>query len=154
MFDIRLIFAVLSFLFAFVGCSNEIIVHPYDSRVLDLLKHLEIVPVLSQSGRVIELNLDGKDIAYQDLRQISELTELKSLSLYGSTFDQAGLKNFANAGRLETLGVGETAITDQSLDLIATIPSLRWLWISECDKLTPEGVAKFRQVRPDVEVFQ
>jgi hypothetical protein len=137
-----------------IGCSSEIIVHPYDARVLESLKHLEAVPVLAESGRVIELNVEGKEISDEDLRSISELTELKRLSLYGSTFDQAGLKDLASAGRLEALGIGDTAITDQALVWIAEIPSLRWLWIFECDKLTPDGVVKFRQVRPDVEVYQ
>lgn len=137
-----------------VGCSGEIIVHSYDAHVLELLTHLEIAPVFAESGRVIELNVEGKEISNEDLKRISELTELKKLSLYGSTFDQTGLKDLANAGRLEALGVGKTAVTDQALVWIAEISSLRWLWIFECDKLTPDGVAEFRQARPDVEVYQ
>jgi hypothetical protein len=154
MFNVRSIFIVSLTLLSLVGCSSEIIVHPYDARVLESLKHLEVVPTLTESGRVIELNVEGKEISDEDLRSISELTELKRLSLYGSTFDQAGLKGLASAGRLEALGIGKTAITDQTLIWMAEIPSLRWLWIFECDKLTPDGVAKFRQLRPDVEVYQ
>lgn len=154
MLNVRLLFTVSLTLLFLIGCSSEIIVHPYDARVLESLKHLEVVPVLAESGRVIELNVEGKEISDEDLRSISELTELKRLSLYGSTFDQTGLKGLASAGRLEALGIGKTAITDQALVLIAAIPSLRWLWIFKCDKLTPDGVVKFRQVRPDVEVYQ
>jgi hypothetical protein len=154
MLSVRLISVVSLTLLSLVGRSSEIIVHPYDARVLESLKHLEVVPTLTESGRVIELNVEGKEISDEDLRSISELTELKRLSLYGSTFDQAGLKDLASAGRLEALGIGNTAITDQSLIWMAEIPSLRWLWIFECDKLTPDGVAKFRQLRPDVEVYQ
>jgi len=141
-------------LISLIGCSTEIIVHPYDARVLESLKHLEVVPVLAESGRVIELNVESKEISDEDLRSICGLAELKRLSLYGSTFDQAGLKGLAGVGRLEALGIGKTALTDQALVWIAEIPSLRWLWIFECDKLTPDGVVKFRQVRPDVEVYQ
>jgi hypothetical protein len=148
------VLAVGLVLLSLVGGSSEIIVHPYDARVLESLKHLEVVPTLTESGRVIEMNVEGKEISDEDLRLFSELTELKRVSLYGSTFDQAGLKDLASAGRLEALGIGKTAITDQTLVWIAEIPSLRWLWIFECDKLTPDGVVKFRQVRPDVEVYQ
>ncbi len=148
------VLAVGLVLVSLIGCSSEIIVHPYDARVLESLKHLEVVPTLTESGRVIELNVERKEISDEDLRSICELTELKRVSLYGSAFDQAGLKGLSGAGRLEALGIGNTAITDQALVWIAEIPSLRWLWIFECDKLTPDGVVKFRQLRPDVEVYQ
>jgi len=137
-----------------VGCGSEVEVHIYDARVLEALAHLDAEVELSDSGRVSDLNLEGQAIAADDWQAICELAELHRLSLYGATFELSHLKDLANLGRLEALGVGKTALTDEGLQCLVDIPNLRWLWLFGCDQLTEEGINDFRAARPDVEVYQ
>ncbi len=150
----KVIFQIIVPVLLSVGCGSEAEVHSYDARVLDALAHLDTEMELSDSGRVYDLKLEGQEISGDDWQAICELTELHRLSLYDATFDPSQLQNLANLGRLEALGVGKTTLTDESLQWLADIPNLRWLWLSGCDQLTEAGINDFRAVRPDVEVYK
>lgn len=136
------------------GCAGEIQIHPYDAAVLKELSHLSLVSELDERGRVFDLKVEDQELSRDDLKQLCELTEMRWLSLYGSEFDEEGLQDLVNLGRLEGLGVGKTPITDKAWPWIAAAPGLRWLWIFECEKITKKGVAEFREQRADVEVYE
>lgn len=137
------------------GCSDkEIEIHIYDQEALVALEAFEPTYKLSDDGRVIELKLQSEKVTDETVGLCGQLTELKSLSLYGSSITDKGLLPLQQMGQLESLGVGKTQITDSGLTFISEIPNLRWVWISGCPKITQTGVAKLKKDVPDLKVYE
>jgi hypothetical protein len=149
-----LLIAVLLLAFASQGCFGPMPVHEYDQAVLNSLPHLKLETVTDQRGRVYDLKAEKQTLTAEDLAKLFELTELQRLSLYGATFPEDALKSIHHAGRLDSLGLGNTQVTDVTLDVLADVEKLGWLWIGECEQLTDEAIVKFRKARPNVEVFE
>jgi len=110
--------------------------------------------VLDNNGRVVELKLENKQLDDAVFEQLSALTALRALSLYGSSVPDAGLEKLQAVGQLQAVGLGATPITDKGLSHLAKLPQLRWLWLNGHTGVTPTGVADLKQALPDLTVFE
>lgn len=114
-------------------------------------------------GELEELELDRSPSPYpagalrvlltdRVLDHVRGLTKLKTLGLAGNRITDAGLAKLANLQALDTLDLDGTAVTDAGLDALVGLKGLKLLRI-ERTRVTREGIARFQQRRPDVEVI-
>lgn len=137
------------------GCGHgEIQPHPYDKGPLAALESLRPIYKLDKDGRVVELKLHNKQLDDGALKQVSRLTALRSLSLFGSTFSDASLSDLRELGRLRALGLGKTPVTDKGLLHLRKVRWLRWLWINGNRKVSDSAVAELKKALPELEVHR
>ena len=103
---------------------------------------------LDESGRVVELRLEGRDVTDEQLDHVKHFPELRQLSFYGSLITDAGLEKIRGLKKVEALNLGKTQVTDRGLKLLENWYSVKWLWYSESDKITPGGIAALEKARP------
>jgi hypothetical protein len=116
-----------------------------DAACLEALASYNPSHKLNDTGRVIELRLDGKNVDDQALEEVRKLSELRTLSLYNSSVTDNGLTKLSGLTYLEALGLGATPITDRGLISLEKMPSLRWVWLTENKKITDRGVQNLKQ---------
>jgi hypothetical protein len=80
------------------------------------------------------------------------LTNLKTVEFNFNQFTVSGLVTLQAFPQLEILNLGGSAnIDDSHLVALSKLKKLRQLFVEETS-VTPEGIAKFRELRPDVEL--
>lgn len=120
-------------------------VNAADAACLEALAPYNPSHKLDESGRVVELRLDGKGVGDAALDQVKNLGELRVLSLYGSSVTDEGVAKLASLIHLEALGLGATQVTDRGLPPLERMPSLRWVWLTEDRGVTDRGVQKLQE---------
>ncbi len=133
---------------------------------------------LAELPRVKFLQLGGARIGDSALRQIGNLSELDHLELASTKITDAGLvelkafpklreldlddtevtdggmADLLRLDRLEDLRLSQTRVTDGGLAMLQNLKTLKRLSFAaaEFTRVTHEGVAKFKQARPDCKV--
>ncbi len=113
------------------------------------------------------LHLNSSLVTDRGLRYVAYLDKLRALSLnLPQATDQGIRRLFAEPPphpegkkpdeppglrNLESLGIGETPISDVVLKDLMSLPRLRWLSLHHT-RITPEAIAAFRTARPTVRV--
>src|SRR5207245_3363223 len=103
--------------------------------------------------RVVQLDLEGRHVTDDALEEVIKLKYLKHLSLRDSSISDAGLSKLRALKRLEGLGITDTLATDQGLKHLEKMPSLRYVWVCETERLTKQGVASLRRALPGINVY-
>ena len=101
-----------------------------DAQLAELL---EIAPALHR------LDLGTTAVTDAGLRQLSTMTELRSLRLDQTAVTDKGLAQLAPLRRLNSLNLHTTAVTDAGLNRLASLPRLRQLYLWQTE-ITPEAV--------------
>jgi len=87
-----------------------------------------------------------------ELNRLKSLTNLKSLHFDLNQFTVSGLEPLHAFPKLEYLNLDNSVIVDDShLVALSKLKKLRQLSV-DGTSVTPEGIAKFRELRPDVEL--
>lgn len=76
---------------------------------------------------VIEIDLSGTDVKDEQLRWLSDLTELRTLRLHRTGISDAGLQHIKSLSRLTTLTIGDTRVTNAGLKSLAGLSQLEFL---------------------------
>ncbi len=125
------------------------------------LAHLEAIKELGPSlvklnedGRLIELSLEGGDVADEHLEHVAHMPELRRLSLFAASVTDEGLQKLSKLKKLEALGLTKTLVTDEGMKVLDKWYSVRWVWYSESTKITPRGIARLQKVRPGLKLFK
>eukprot|EP01016_Furgasonia_blochmanni_P039144 TRINITY_DN4823_c0_g1_i1.p1 TRINITY_DN4823_c0_g1~~TRINITY_DN4823_c0_g1_i1.p1 ORF type:complete len:268 (-),score=29.24 TRINITY_DN4823_c0_g1_i1:181-927(-) len=133
-----------------------------ESKSLTKLTHLDLsdcaditnkgfIPIAQSTilHNIRQLNISHTKSGNKALSAIASFTSLTILSLSGTGITDAGLLNLVSSLslRLEQnplvhLDVGETDITDESLVVLATVPTLKVLELSDCKHISDIGVKK------------
>jgi len=136
------------------GCRREPTLHAYDKVPIAALGRFAPDYKLDSNGRVVELRLENKQLDDAAFENLSKLTALQTLSLYGSAVTDARLEELETIGQLQALGLGATAITDEGLSHLPHLPRLRWLWLSGNRNITWKGVRDLKKALPDLVVYR
>lgn len=107
------------------------------------------------------LSLFDTSVGDEGLERIAEFKTLKTLYLGRTRVTDAGLKRWAAGGNdrsdvggvlaLQTLGLSDTAVSDASLDVLATLPHLKSVNLRHT-RVTAAGVARLKRSRQDLVV--
>jgi Leucine Rich repeat len=87
--------------------------------------------------------LRKREITDASVQDLSELNQLKSLGLGYTDITNKSVAILQNL-KLEELGLQGTHVTDEALEELAKIPSLRKLNIEHCERLSPHAIQKFK----------
>ncbi len=91
----------------------------------------------------IVVSVYGSDSSFkatdEDVQPLSELTEVKYISLSGTKITDKALSYMAGLKKLETLYIGDNKITDSGLVYLKDLINLRELWLRGND-ITDNGV--------------
>ena len=71
--------------------------------------------------------------------------EVREISLNRSWVGDIGLRRLAGLGSLERLALAQTHVTDSSLEVVASLPSLRDLDLFYCEHVTDSGASTLRK---------
>ncbi len=97
-------------------------------------------------------HLRGVVASDADLERLKSLSHLKSLTFDLNRFTVSGLESLDAFPTLETLNLnGSVTVDDSYLVAVSKLKKLRQLFV-DGTSVTPEGIAKFRELRPDVEL--
>jgi hypothetical protein len=82
-----------------------------------------------------------------ELTLVLSLPELSVLELQNTNVTDEGLRRVAEASmlNLRSINLANTGLTDKGLAHLASLPGLTDVVVSGCDKLTIEGVERFRR---------
>ncbi|MBX9691186.1 MAG: protein kinase [Cyanobacteria bacterium] len=105
--------------------------------------------VLCRLSQLSSLNLnntkiEGKDLNDENMRALSSLTHLKALLVGSSAISDQGVSHIASLPELSTLGLHQTEIGDDSLRTLAQVTTLESLDISGAKKITDRGLTALR----------
>ena len=77
----------------------------------------------------VEWVIEPGNLADDDLKIVSRLTQLKSLRLYSAKITDAGLVNLSHLTELQELYLVQAAITNSGLENLKGLTQLRSLWL-------------------------
>jgi len=97
------------------------------------------------------LDLRETKVTDSGMQRLSSLTLLREICIEGAVSDQ-GVRHLVRLPHLESLELYKTQVTDSTLDELRHLPTLRSLDV-RATRVTREGVIRFRQDRPMVEVL-
>ena len=103
------------------------------------------------AGEVIDLNLDHVALKPGDIAAVATCGKLESLSLIATNVTDAQLKLLVGLKSLRSLRLNQTAIGDAGLKRIGQIKSLKYLCLGGVDA-TPEGVAQLKRYVPGLQL--
>ena len=83
---------------------------------------------------------------------IAQLTDLESLNIWSGEVTDAGAEYLLKLQKLRQLEIRGNKMTDAGLLKLAGLPRLEMLDIQYASRLTAEGVARFRALRPGVAI--
>ena len=108
---------------------------------------------IDDKGWVIEIRLE-KQKYYDDgaMDQVRKFKKLKILSLGWSSVSDAGIDKIQDLKRIENLTIVSTPITDRGLAYLAKMPSLKNVWLTTSDNLTPAGVESLKKAVSGIRV--
>lgn len=100
----------------------------------------------SQFSLLRDLSLKGLDVSHtavgdRALEEVAEGGSIESLFLDSSKVTDSGIASLANLRRLRNLSLRSLEITDEALVVLRDLPSLTYLNVSGCEKLTGKGLA-------------
>jgi Leucine-rich repeat (LRR) protein len=107
---------------------------------------------LSEVHEIESLNLNGTSVTSRGLQHISRLTRLKFVNLCIGSVGDADLAVFKQLPQLNSLEVSFTAITDEGLEHLRDCKSLRTLYVDKT-KVTEQGRAKLKESLPQLQIF-
>ena len=127
------------------------------------LRHLEALEIFNPyryettrlaNGTIHSVPRGGICLTDASCDHLSTIPSLQHVSLNESQVTDRGVERLvANLPRLKSLGVSHTKVTDLSLEKLAKVKSLESLRIYQTG-VTPDGVRRFIQARPDVYVSE
>ena len=119
---------------------------PSGSKVVERENEADILvqEQVNKNPRATEISFEHYELTDAGLKYIGKLTNLKSLSLGFTRISDSGMKYLAKLP-LESLSICSTDITDDALDDLAKIKTLRYLNLSETN-ITDEGIQKLRSL--------
>ena len=96
---------------------------------------------ISQMKQLRGLSLNGTNLHGADLRSLESLDSLQWLNLYGARMDEAEIATLPHLSRLENLNLGGTALTDNGIHHLISLelPSLAALCLYDA-RITDDGV--------------
>lgn len=136
-----------------LGCARRMQTSPTDAAALQKLQTHAPTSIIDGRGRVVELELEHKNVDDSTLLVVKDLSELRRLSLFGSSVTDDGLAHLGGLVRLEALGLGETQVTDDGVVSLQQLPNLKWLWITDVDVTYP-AIQKLKAARPQLMVYE
>jgi hypothetical protein len=107
------------------------------------------VSQLAQLRRLEHLFLSYTETTDAGLAAVQKIRPLTRIWLEGAPVSDASMAGFKTMPNIEAIGLANTAITDQALEHLAEVSTLRELDILGCNQLTPDGVRAFRQAQPN-----
>jgi len=107
---------------------------------------------VNNHGRVIELWLHGPEVDAKAMDAVSELKELRNISLWGAHLTDESLVKLKPLKWLETLGMAGVPISDRGLEHLAYLKRLRMLWITKTEKISEEQVDNLKRALPNLRV--
>jgi hypothetical protein len=133
-----------------VGCRGAD-VDSKERTPMDSLSAHQPVYKLDNKGRVIRLKLEHKQLESEVFDAIASLTHLHGLSLYGSTLKDEDLAKLETLQVLESLGLGNTPVSDQGVKHLTKLTNLRQVYLTE-GRISEAQVALLKQELPDLKV--
>lgn len=99
---------------------------------------------------VVELNLPGLGLEDADLAFLASLTGLEVLRLDSNLLTDETIRIVSGLPAVRVLNVyGNMGITDSSVDLLASMPALRSVYVWQTG-ITSAGAARLRELRPEL----
>jgi hypothetical protein len=100
--------------------------------------------------QIVELDVRRSHIGDADLAKIGQLSRVKRLHLEGNDISDAGIPALAAFKGIEYLNLyGNSRVTDESVDRLAAMNSLKRIYLSATG-ITPEGLKRLRAARVDL----
>ena len=107
--------------------------------------------VRDPDGNIIRLSLNEYVFVDDDWRAIEKIETLQSLGLFKSSVTNDDLARLAGLPKLSGIVLSSTEVTDEAIIHVANIASLRSACLFDV-RITPEGKAKLKSLRPDIGV--
>ena len=133
-----------------------------DLRVIATLESVEHLDLTRIAGSITKYpgggyrsrsrNIGAPRITDAGIAHIAHLPHLRWLIIARSKVTDATCAELSHSRSLETISLDETSVTDEGLMALAKIPTLKFVGVREAP-ISEGGIAKFRAMRPDVQVL-
>ena len=102
--------------------------------------------------RIEEIDLADRPVKNEDLEQLSKLTYLKELRLYGTDIGDKGLQHLSGIKGLAELELSRTRITDEGLKSLSALQDLKKLYVYNT-AVTKKAVDALKEQRPGLTIY-
>jgi hypothetical protein len=117
-------------------------------RPTDTNKTSEAIALLKDVPSLVDLNLAKLNLKDDDLKNISNLSNLQRLHLENNPISDAALAHLKGLTNLEYLNLYNTQVGDEGLENLKVMNNLMALYLWQ-SKVTDEGAAKLKKALPD-----
>jgi hypothetical protein len=117
-------------------------------RPQDTNKVSEAIALVKDIPSLVDLNMAKLNLKDDDLKNISELTNLQRLHLENNPITDSGLAHVKGLMNLEYLNLYNTQVSDSSIDVLKGLTNLAALYLWQT-KVTDEGGEKLKAALPD-----
>jgi len=118
----------------------------------DLVTSVQLKRLLQAKEQITWLDLGATSINDDDVQTIVQLKNLTKLKLQKTSISDESLRLIAdNLNQLSVLNIYGTKITDQGLDYLSNMASLKQLFIWQT-QTTAAGINRLKSALPDIEV--
>jgi Leucine-rich repeat (LRR) protein len=104
---------------------------------------------LAKLTKLRRLDISGAKVTAAGLKPLAGLPQIERLSLWNCrALDDTAAPTLASLANLRSLDLSYTAVSDATLHSLQALPQLKTLYLTDT-KVTPSGVAAFRQQKPE-----
>ncbi len=110
-------------------------------------------PHLAALPNLLDLLAEGSALTDVGVKSLAAALKLQMLRLSGTKITDQALPALAAIKTLRHLDLSRTQITDAALEALATMPALSVITLTDCPRLTPQGIAKLKKAAPKLRVY-
>ena len=107
------------------GTAAQVGTQEQATAAAELVRLGGIIHTKPGSPDVVEVRLNGRPLANDDLRWLTPLITVTDLSMESTPIGDAGLSHLSSLTRLEWLNLYQTRLSDKGLSLFAPAPQTR-----------------------------
>ncbi len=106
----------------------------------------------NDQGYVVGVSLETESADDAALAEILKFKMMRYLSLRWTRVTDNGVQKLLQLKRLEELNIASTALSDRALGHLESSSTLRDIWITRSEKLTPIGIASLKKANPELRI--
>ena len=104
-------------------------------------------------GEIVAVQMEGPSFNDSHSRSLLVFPHVRKISFFNAAITDESIVQVMDLKHVSALGLQGTKITDKSLSLLATIPTLKYVWLSRGESLSEEKIRHLQEIRPDLKVY-
>jgi hypothetical protein len=107
----------------------------------------------TKSREIVAVQMEGQSFNDSHSRYLLVFPRVRRISFFNAAITDESIVRLKALNHVSPLGFQGTKITDRSLSHLATIPTLKYVWLSIGESISKEKIRHLQEIRPDLTVY-